>query len=177
MRTLKNRKQTSIRLAFKKAESFFYLLCAICDLYFFCFEEHIILFKIFEVLPFSLNLFKEYNRKKMLINLTGKQQSNFIDNGHKCRVTFVEYSSFVEDIKIDDSSNVICSGSYDNTIRFWDIRSNEKELYVVKEDDEDNGILCFKSLKLKKRRKNNHHRGCEINLCYGSFNDLIHIWG
>ncbi|ETO14980.1 hypothetical protein RFI_22388 [Reticulomyxa filosa] len=29
------------------------------------------------------------------------------------------------------NSNVICSGSLDNTIRFWDIRSNKNELYVI----------------------------------------------
>ncbi|ETO16523.1 G-protein beta WD-40 repeats containing protein, partial [Reticulomyxa filosa] len=57
-----------------------------------------------------------------------------IFNGHTDVVHAVEYSPFViknSDEVIGGNSNVICSGSSDNTIRFWDIRSNKKELYVM----------------------------------------------
>ncbi|ETO33711.1 F-box and wd40 domain protein, partial [Reticulomyxa filosa] len=39
------------------------------------------------------------------------------------------------------NSNVICSGSFDNTIRFWDIRSNKNKLYMIKGDRKDFGIF------------------------------------
>ncbi|ETO05531.1 hypothetical protein RFI_31864, partial [Reticulomyxa filosa] len=101
-----------------------------------------------------------------------------IFNGHKYAVFAVEYSPFVvNNIEIGGTSNVICSGSTDNTIRFWDVRSNKKELYVINGDDKkDNGIFCLKFVELKKEKCNND-TGCGINLCYGSINGLIHIWG
>ncbi|ETO05500.1 hypothetical protein RFI_31897 [Reticulomyxa filosa] len=100
-------------------------------------------------------------------------------NGHTNYVNTVEYSPFVVDnIEVGCNSNVICSGSLDNTIRFWDIRSNKKELYVIKGGNEDNdGITCFKFLQLKNDSKTNNSNGCEINLCYGSWKGPICIWG
>ncbi|ETO05816.1 hypothetical protein RFI_31580, partial [Reticulomyxa filosa] len=94
-------------------------------------------------------------------------------NGHLKSVTCVEYSPFVisNNIEVSGCSNVICSGSMDNTIRFWDIRSNKKELCAIKGNIEDyDGMRCFKFLRFKKNRK-------IINLCYGSSNGSIHIWG
>ncbi|ETO29855.1 WD-40 repeat protein [Reticulomyxa filosa] len=75
------------------------------------------------------------------------------------------------------NSNVICSGSIDKTIRFWDIRSNKNELYVMKVDE---GVLCLKFIKLKKKVNNNEQRSngdSYINLFYGSNNGLIRVWG
>ncbi|ETO04629.1 hypothetical protein RFI_32766 [Reticulomyxa filosa] len=47
------------------------------------------------------------------------------------------------------SSNMICSGSMDNTIRFWDVRLNKKELYALKGyNKKDNGIYCLTFLPL-----------------------------
>ncbi|ETO32858.1 WD-40 repeat protein [Reticulomyxa filosa] len=100
-------------------------------------------------------------------------------NGHKDWVYTVEYSPFV--IKnssevVGGSSNVICSGSRDNTIRFWDIRSNKNELHVINGDKEDDGIYCLTFLQLQESKKSNDYRGYDINLCYGS-SSQIRIWG
>ncbi|ETO07530.1 transcriptional regulator, XRE family, partial [Reticulomyxa filosa] len=97
-------------------------------------------------------------------------------NGHTHWVYAVEYSPFVIN-DILGNSNVICSGSWDNTIRFWDIRSNKNELYMIKGDDkEDSGILCLKFIVLKKKEKTNNVI-YDLNLCYGSYNGPIRIWG
>ncbi|ETO21653.1 hypothetical protein RFI_14337, partial [Reticulomyxa filosa] len=75
------------------------------------------------------------------------------------------------------NSNVICSGSNDNTIRFWDIRSNKDELYVIDGDKkEDNGISCVKFIVLKKKDKTNNVT-YDLDLCYGSVKGNIRIWG
>ncbi|ETO08241.1 WD-40 repeat protein [Reticulomyxa filosa] len=106
-------------------------------------------------------------------------------NGHTKEVMTVVYSSFVNSnsnicdrngIEIGDISNIICSGSFDNTIRFWDIRSN-KELHVMKGDDkEDDGIRSLKFLPLEKK-ENAKNVDCGFNLCYGSKKGPIRVWG
>ncbi|ETO12237.1 WD-40 repeat protein [Reticulomyxa filosa] len=100
-------------------------------------------------------------------------------NGHTDYVNAVEYSPFeVNNIEVNCYSNVICSGSNDNTIRFWDIRSNKNELYLIKRDEgKGNGIFCLKFIQLKKNRKSNSDSSCGINLCYGSGNGNIFVWG
>ncbi|ETO33008.1 WD-40 repeat protein [Reticulomyxa filosa] len=98
-------------------------------------------------------------------------------NGHTHWVAAVEYSPFVVDnIEFGSSSNVICSGSWDNSIRFWDIRSNKKELHAINGDEDDDGIICLKFIQLKRKRKGNNARSY-IKLCYGSGNGPIRIWG
>ncbi|ETO31290.1 WD-40 repeat protein [Reticulomyxa filosa] len=100
-----------------------------------------------------------------------------IFNGHTGNVSCVEYAPFVINNNIFDcSSNVICSGSWDNTIRFWDIRSNKSELYVIKGEKEDNGIGCLAFIHLKKKEKSNENMS-DVKLCYGSTNGFIRIWG
>ncbi|ETO07644.1 WD-40 repeat protein [Reticulomyxa filosa] len=96
---------------------------------------------------------------------------------HKGYIYAVEYSPFiVKNIEIGGCSNVICSGSTDNTIRFWDIRSNKNELYLIKaSNQEENGIKSLKFIPLKKKEQKNNNNG--INLCYGSLKGLICIWG
>ncbi|ETO15519.1 hypothetical protein RFI_21846 [Reticulomyxa filosa] len=96
-----------------------------------------------------------------------------IFNGHKNIIYTVEYSPFIiNNNKFNCSSNIICSGSLDNTIRFWDIRSNKNELYIINGDQGGNGIHCLKFLQLQKKENN-----FDINLCYGSGNGNVHILG
>ncbi|ETO03215.1 hypothetical protein RFI_34195, partial [Reticulomyxa filosa] len=94
-------------------------------------------------------------------------------NGHSNMVNTVGYSPFVTKNSSEISSsrsNVICSTSDDNTIRFWDVRSNKKELYLIEGDKEDNGIICVKFISLKKKLKNNKQKlsgDYDGNLFYG----------
>ncbi|ETO31801.1 hypothetical protein RFI_05318 [Reticulomyxa filosa] len=96
-----------------------------------------------------------------------------IFNGHKNIVTCVEYSPFVINFNeiSDHVSDVICSGSRDHTIRFWDFRST-KELHVIKRDYKDDGILCLTFLgfeeKEKKKKKKSYDYSRGISLCFGS---------
>ncbi|ETO24585.1 G-protein beta WD-40 repeats containing protein [Reticulomyxa filosa] len=105
-------------------------------------------------------------------------------NGHTNWVWSVEYSSFVvNNTEVGSNSNVVCSGSWDNTIRFWDIRSNKKELYIIKGDKKkDERIYCFKFVPLKKKGQNNENEkkknsDCGFNLYYGSHGHHIIVWG
>ncbi|ETO14159.1 WD-40 repeat-containing protein [Reticulomyxa filosa] len=108
---------------------------------------------------------------------SGEQIQMF--NGHTNTVWNVAYSPFVaKNIEFDCNSNVICSGSMDNTIRFWDIRSNKDELFMIRGDENsNNGVVCLKFVPSKKKRKNDRQKLNDINLCYGSFKGPIRIWG
>ncbi|ETO36099.1 hypothetical protein RFI_00963, partial [Reticulomyxa filosa] len=95
-------------------------------------------------------------------------------NGHTETINEVAYSQFViHDSEGDDTSNVVCSAA-GNTIRFWDIRSNKNELYMINGDEEDE-MCCLAFMQLKK--KSNDNRGSGIHLCYGTYKGLLHIWG
>ncbi|ETO04347.1 hypothetical protein RFI_33051 [Reticulomyxa filosa] len=101
---------------------------------------------------------------------SGEQVQKF--NGHLYCVIAVEYSPFtVDNFEISGSSNVICSASVDSTIRFWDIRSNKKELYILNE--QENGVCCFKFLQLKNNIKSKNDS--VVHLFYGSANGLIYV--
>ncbi|ETO35125.1 hypothetical protein RFI_01948 [Reticulomyxa filosa] len=102
---------------------------------------------------------------------SGKQTQVF--NGHTSWVYAVEYSPLVIKNMIGNS-NVICSASTDDTIRFWDIRSNKNELYVIEGDNY--GITCLKFIALKKK-ENTKNITYDFNLCYGSRNGFIRVWG
>ncbi|ETO11878.1 WD repeat-containing protein, partial [Reticulomyxa filosa] len=100
--------------------------------------------------------------------------------GHTGTVHAIEYSSFVTtNFQLKCNSDVICSGSYDNTIRFWDIRSSKKELYVMKGRKEEKGIysIKFAALKKKKNPGENVNDDGGISLFYGSYEGPIHVWG
>ncbi|ETO21033.1 WD-40 repeat protein [Reticulomyxa filosa] len=74
------------------------------------------------------------NKKVCLWDIrSGKLIEEF--NGHEDSVNCVDYSSFVvNNLEVGDS-NVICPGSCDSTIRFWDIRSKKGELAILKSVD------------------------------------------
>ncbi|ETO04304.1 hypothetical protein RFI_33093, partial [Reticulomyxa filosa] len=108
---------------------------------------------------------------------SGKQVQVF--NGHSNAVMCVEYSPLAIKNSIGNS-NVICSGSRDSTIRFWDIRSNKEELYVIKGNDSDNKIYCFKFVSFRKKVNSDEQESkddCGVHLYYGLQNGQICVWG
>ncbi|ETO11755.1 WD-40 repeat-containing protein [Reticulomyxa filosa] len=100
--------------------------------------------------------------------------------GHKNHVTAVAYSPFVvNNTKIGGSSNVLCSGSSDNTIRFWDVRLNMKEVFLIRGENEC-GITSLKFISLKKKGEDNKSTSnytYDLNLCFGSYQGPVCIWG
>ncbi|ETO22080.1 hypothetical protein RFI_15122 [Reticulomyxa filosa] len=99
---------------------------------------------------------------------------------HTNDVKAAEFSPFVSnnnshsDGKSITNANIICSGSSDNTIRFWDIRAN-KQVHLIKGNDhEDNGICSLTFLALKNKAKDNC--ACRVSLCYGSYKGPIRVW-
>ncbi|ETO15380.1 G-protein beta WD-40 repeats containing protein, partial [Reticulomyxa filosa] len=118
------------------------------------------------------------DRSMRLWDIRSGQQIR-VFNRHTSYVTAAEYSPLVVNNAEADCSNIICSGSWDNTICFWDIRSN-KELRVIKGNGEnDDGILCLKFLKSKQGEKNSQNTKdscCGFSLYYGSGNGSVHVW-
>ncbi|ETO18489.1 G-protein beta WD-40 repeats containing protein [Reticulomyxa filosa] len=123
----------------------------------------------------SSNIILSGSRDKIvcLWDIRSSEQIQF--KGHSDVVYAVQYLPFVVNHgEVEGGSNVICSGSDDNTIRFWDVRSNKKELHIIK--GEDYGILCLKFLDLKKKGVNNENiknSDCNFKLCYGSMRGPI----
>ncbi|ETO03200.1 hypothetical protein RFI_34210, partial [Reticulomyxa filosa] len=110
---------------------------------------------------------------------SGQQTQVF--NGHIDTVMCVEYSPFaIKNASDVISSNVVCSGSLDNTIRFWDVRSNKSELYLIKGDGKEEGrVYCLKFVSLKKKVSDNEQNlndECGIYLYYGLHNGSICVW-
>ncbi|ETO33318.1 G-protein beta WD-40 repeats containing protein [Reticulomyxa filosa] len=103
---------------------------------------------------------------------SGKQIQVF--NGHTSEVWAVAYSPFVtNNIDIGEISNVICSGSRDSTIRFWDIRSNKNSLHLIKDC---NGILCVKFFQLKKDMKRKSDTVCDVQFVFGDINHFVSMF-
>ncbi|ETO00998.1 WD repeat-containing protein [Reticulomyxa filosa] len=120
-----------------------------------------------------------------LWDIRSNKQIN-IFKGHTNYVRVIEYLPFVNNNNNNGdgtsiiNSNIICSGSEDNTIRFWDIRNN-KQLHVIKgSQNEDGGIMSLTFLALKNKEnvsKKTDNSICNVNLCYGSIQGPIRIWG
>ncbi|ETO05850.1 WD repeat-containing protein [Reticulomyxa filosa] len=99
-------------------------------------------------------------------------RQSYVFNGHTNFVNAVEYSPFIAKPSKYFNEHLVCSASNDNTIRFWDIRSNKKEFYLIQGKNKDNGICSLKFLLIQ--------RGEDIikmSLCYGSRKGFIHIRG
>ncbi|ETO13475.1 G-protein beta WD-40 repeats containing protein [Reticulomyxa filosa] len=126
-----------------------------------------------KIIGYSNTILSGSNDKSVRLWDIRSGQQIQVFKGHVDYVNAVEYLPFVikngSDV-IGDSSNVICSGSMDNTIRFWDIRSNKNGLYMIKGDKEDEGIRSLKFLSLQKKEKENEYQKNDycFNLCYGN---------
>ncbi|ETO00076.1 WD-40 repeat-containing protein, partial [Reticulomyxa filosa] len=98
-----------------------------------------------------------------------------IFKGHTANVNCVKYLPCENNHKDTGVIGIICSGSSDNTIQFWDIRTN-KQLHQIEGKKEDSGISCFQfvSLESNANDKNKHNT---YNLCYGSTNGPIRLFG
>ncbi|ETO16695.1 WD-40 repeat protein [Reticulomyxa filosa] len=95
--------------------------------------------------------------------------------GHTSNVNDIKCSPFVNNSdKATINSIIICSGSYDNTIRFWDIRTN-KQLHVIKgNENEDSGIFSLQFSPLKnKERGNKNTDDCVCSVKAGKSKMLI----
>ncbi|ETN98447.1 WD-40 repeat protein [Reticulomyxa filosa] len=117
---------------------------------------------------FNLILSGSNDKSVRLWDIRSGQQTK-VFNGHLDIVLTVEYSPFVINDGNYGNSNVICSGSFDNTIRFWDIRSNKNELYII-DSFENDLVSSIKFISLKKKKTKSYW-----NLCYGSGTGLIHL--
>ncbi|ETO21623.1 hypothetical protein RFI_15580 [Reticulomyxa filosa] len=97
----------------------------------------------------QFDVFKEHKYMLMSVKYGSNELLNTILSGSadKNQVFAIAYSPFVIKNNIGNS-NVICSGSFSNTICFWDIRSNKERLYVLEESNEI-GYLNFLLLKKK----------------------------
>ncbi|ETO03662.1 hypothetical protein RFI_33742, partial [Reticulomyxa filosa] len=96
--------------------------------------------------------------------------------GHSDTVSCVEYlllKSRKSSSCLIGSTKAICSGSYDNTIRFWDIRKLET-FHKINGKDTDGGITCFKFFPLEDAE--NGFNG-NYALCYGSKKGPIRMHG
>ncbi|ETO06048.1 hypothetical protein RFI_31345, partial [Reticulomyxa filosa] len=91
---------------------------------------------------------------------------------HKCksfkRLCIKRHNDYVNSIKYGSNEllNTILSGSSDKSIRFWDIRSNKKELYVIKGIDKNDEITCLTFSQSKERKE---------NCCNAEINDKFHF--
>ncbi|ETO08463.1 NACHT and WD40 domain protein [Reticulomyxa filosa] len=131
----------------------------------------------------QLNIFKGHKHWIASVKYGSNELLNTILSGSSDKSICLWDTRSGEQIKVFNghtsligNSNVICSGSKDNTIRFWDIRSNKNELYMIKGDEiVDCGITCLKFVSLKKKETKNVTY--DLNLCYGSINGPIRIYG
>ncbi|ETO03001.1 hypothetical protein RFI_34410 [Reticulomyxa filosa] len=83
-----------------------------------------------------------------------------IFTGHKATSYDIEYSPFV---------NIVCSASYDHTIRFWSTKMNNQDHCINTSKNKDNGIKCIKFIK----SKNNDF--IDKTTCIGKITNIVKI--
>ncbi|ETO14891.1 hypothetical protein RFI_22474 [Reticulomyxa filosa] len=117
-----------------------------------------------------------------LWDIRSKKETHVL-KGHTNTVWSIEYAPLEKNYGDGiDGANIICSGSYDNSIRFWDVRTN-KQLHEIKGNDNDGGIFSLQFLPCEDNaQRNEKDKPREIqmygyNLCSGSKNGIIHLWG
>ncbi|ETO05290.1 hypothetical protein RFI_32107 [Reticulomyxa filosa] len=94
-----------------------------------------------------------------------------IFKGHQSEVWCVEYLPSADNTELGNGSTIVCSGSCDNTIRFWDIRTGT-ELHMIRGDDKnDCGIrfIKFLSLNKDKNNRNSKHFFCHFKMFFFDF--------
>ncbi|ETO08073.1 WD-40 repeat-containing protein, partial [Reticulomyxa filosa] len=80
--------------------------------------------------------------------------------GHKSHVKGIDYSTF-------DNNQLLCSGSYDKTVRVWDVDNN-------KQIQSFNGHLSFVyCVKFSQYHYHNHHQNV---ICSSSHDNTIRLW-
>ncbi|ETO09922.1 WD-40 repeat-containing protein, partial [Reticulomyxa filosa] len=103
------------------------------------------------------------------------KQEILVLKGHTNCVSCIEYSPFEttnNESNVIADSTVICSASFDNTVRFWDVRTH-KQLHEIRNNSP---ILCLAFSQLKEKKDCNDNAGCGYTLCYGSSKGSICLW-
>ncbi|ETN98553.1 hypothetical protein RFI_38948 [Reticulomyxa filosa] len=105
--------------------------------------------------PYQTNIicYGSYDTSVRLWDIRSKKEINIFKE-HTQTVNVVEYSPFVNNNTTSIiNPNVICSGSSDRTIRFWDIRIN-KQLYLIEGDRE---IYSLQFLESKHKKNSDYY--------------------
>ncbi|ETO33258.1 F-box and wd40 domain protein [Reticulomyxa filosa] len=119
-------------------------------------------------------------------------------NRHSAFVLCVKFSQYhyhnhCQHYGSNELLNIILSGSADESVRLWNIRSGQQiqdvisveyAPFIIESNRSNSNVVCSgsvdKTIKLKKKINNNEQKSngdsC-VNLCYGSDKDSIRVWG
>ncbi|ETO24770.1 protein kinase [Reticulomyxa filosa] len=97
-------------------------------------------------------------------------------NGHTSTVTCAQYLPFKDrSASPFNGHNVICSTSWDNSIRFWDIRA-AKQLHMIEGNAMDCAILSLTFSPFNAKIMDNTD-DCKFTFYCGSQTGIIRLWG